>query len=396
MSARTFRLLPVAIVACVLAALALGAGSASAVTAPPAAWWSLTSSAAPTNLQPGTEGFVIAYAINAGDIPVKGEAGKIVLKDTLPAGLEIVNADSKVGPDFPASKPKRDIQDVPCAISGQVVTCEWEHEIPHTESFRLKVRVKVPSGATEGSPANTVQVSGGGITPASLSQPVNIRAAATKFGVENYEFRPENAQGGIETQAGSHPFQLTTNFNLNESVGEIVLTQKPELLPESPALAKNLHFILPPGMIGKAAKVPQCSQANFATLTPGAANLCPERTAIGIANATIDDPTVIGWREFTVPVFNLTPSKGEPARFGFEVYNTPVVLSTHVRSGSDYGVEVTVSEASEAAYVLATQLTLWGVPEQLAPRQRARLGMPAAGLVDRAGKTMQDRCPTRS
>ena len=63
-----------------------------------------------------------------------------------------------------------------------------------------------------------------------------------------------------------------------------------------------------------------------------------------------------------VPIFNLVPDPGEPARFGFEIHNVPVVLTTKVRSGKDYGVEVSVHYATEAANVLNSQVIFWGVP----------------------------------
>ena len=89
-----------------------------------------------------------------------------------------------------------------------------------------------------------------------------------------------------------------------------------------------------------------------------------------------------------MPVFNLKP-EGEPARFGFEVRNVPVVLTTHVRSGSDYGIEVTVNEAPESAAVLQTQLTLWGVPRR-PPRQPS-----VAGNAWRRGLVGDQKPPCR-
>ena len=100
---------------------------------------------------------------------------------------------------------------------GQTVTCEWPNEIPETESFRLKIVVKIAPSTTEGLAPNTVEVSGGDVEKASLIKNLHISGEATKFGVQDYEILPEDATGHPETQAGSHPFQLTTNFNLNQT-----------------------------------------------------------------------------------------------------------------------------------------------------------------------------------
>ncbi len=83
---------------------------------------------------------------------------------------------------------------------------------------------------------------------------------------------------------------------------------------------------------------------------------------------------MLGYAEGVVPVFNLEPEEGEPARFGFEFHTVPVVLTTKVRSGKDYGVEVSVHEAPQSAAVVTTQLTLWGVPQD--SRHNAERGWP--------------------
>jgi hypothetical protein len=349
-----------ALLACAIAALVFAAGPALADDA----WWNVTSDSAPTNLAPGTEAAVIAIAVNAGHAPVIGsEENKIVLKDTLPAGLEIVSAEAKPGPQFTASVPKRDPHPLKCPHLGQVVTCEWNGPILASEAFQLKTVVKVSPSMSEGTAPNVVEIGGGlGAKADTLNRALQISKEPTKFGVENYEIRAENDEGGPETQAGAHPFQLTTNFDTNQIYDEVEVIQR-ETLPDAPALPENLHFVLPPGLIGKASKLPRCTQANFSAYKLTYANLCNERSAIGVAAATVTDPTpAVGWKTITVPVFNIEPSPGEPARFGFAAYGIPVVLTTHVRSGSDYGVEVAVHQAPNSAAVLQSQLTLWGVP----------------------------------
>ena len=135
--------------------------------------------------------------------------------------------------------------------------------------------------------------------------------------------RPENEGGGLDTQAGSHPFQLTTTFNLNETMD---LRDKYSAKPVG--LAKNLHFRLPPGLIGNPTAIPRCPVSKF--LSNVVNPPCPANTVVGVSNSTINifngGHNVI---PFLQPVFNLEPEAGEPARFGFIVnQEVPILLDT--------------------------------------------------------------------
>ena len=56
------------------------------------------------------------------------------------------------------------------------------------------------------------------------------------------------------------------------------------------------------------------------------------------------------------------PAQGEPARFGFEIARAPVTLDASVRTGSDYGVSVSVSNISQLVSLISSSVTFWGVP----------------------------------
>ena len=74
--------------------------------------------------------------------------------------------------------------------------------------------MSVGAGASSGE-LNRVGVTGGGAPSASMSQPITVDSSPTPFGVESYEFEPEEVGGSPATQAGSHPFQLTSTIYLN-------------------------------------------------------------------------------------------------------------------------------------------------------------------------------------
>ncbi|MGH2864522.1 MAG: hypothetical protein ACRDJX_04650 [Solirubrobacteraceae bacterium] len=195
-------------------------------------------------------------------------------------------------------------------------------------------------------------ISGGGAPSASLMRPLTVTGVPTPFGVEGYQLTPEEEGGAPDRGAGSHPFQLTTTLVLNQTAEPF----------KAPALVKDLRVKLPPGLVGDATPLPQCTDLEFTEGPAVGVNLCPSNTAVGVASVTIDQPNLYGLITLPVPVFNLTPARGEPARFGFDALNVPVILDTAVRTGGDYGVTVNVDNVVQNATLLSSRVTLWGVP----------------------------------
>ncbi len=201
------------------------------------------------------------------------------------------------------------------------------------------------------------EVGGGEATTVARHQAVRIEGeAVSPFGVEEYNLVPEEVGGEIDNRAGSHPYQLSTTVALNQ-------TSDPKA---PPALARNFAFKLPPGQVGSATAVAKCTAVAFNAEPPGqgAANLCPENTAIGVAIITFDEAANVGLKTIPTPLFNLETAYGEPARFGFVILGTPVILDTSVRSGpgEDYGVTVSVSNTTELVNFITSTVVFWGAP----------------------------------
>jgi hypothetical protein len=85
---------------------------------------------------------------------------------------------------------------------------------------------------------------------------------------------------------------------------------------------------------------------------------------VGVAVATINEPVSLGLATFTVPVYNLEPSAGEPARFGFapDGRENPVYIDARVRTGSDYGITGEVHTVTQSIAFISNVVTFWGVP----------------------------------
>jgi len=348
------RALVAALAALVVAAL----GAAPAAAESP--WWQVASTATPTYLQPGGEGKVFVLVTNVGDGKIEGESSPVEVTDSLPAGLTATKIRSNLGPGGAHGEGK-------CSLSSQSVTCEFASNLPPYEALQLEITVEVANDARSGI-ENGVSVTGGGAPPVQITRPLTVAPGPTPFGVEDYKVALEGEDGsgggGPDLQAGSHPFQLTSTLALNTKVA-IARLGKKEPIPVPAALPQELSFRLPPGLVGNPTALPQCTDKQFTTKSGQSnADLCPPDTAVGVVVATVIESSFLGEEPlpYIVPLFNLTPSSGEPARLGFFVQDIPVVLDTSVRSGSDYGVDVTVKDASQEAGLLASQVTVWGVP----------------------------------
>ncbi len=351
------------------------------------AWWRLSSRAAPSSLPPGGKATIVVSATNLGDGGIDAITAPVMVKDVLPPGLEAIKISGK-----PALRESVAHQ-MTCDLA--TVTCSSQPEAyPAFERLEMGIEVNVKPGATTGE-QNTVEVRGGeqednpgtNVSAATLSTSLSVSGQPTPFGVEEdgYTLIPEEQGGSLDTQAGSHPFQLTTALNLNQSSELISAEQgatETGLIGTAPALPKRLSFNLPPGLIGDPRAVPACPGSDFTTIGRDDINSCPSDTAIGVAVVTVNllDPAFHNITR-SVPLWNLVPAQGEPARFGFEVLHVPVVLDTSLRSSADYGVSVNVTQAPESAQLLSSEVTIWGAPAQAAHDQSRGWGCLVEGAA---------------
>ncbi len=336
----------------------VGVGQASAAMP----WWHLNTISSPASTV--SEGSIFVEASDLGDAMVNSVEYPVTIVDTLPAGV----TPTAVHPEGNSAilDPIGELVKLltTCGIAGQTVTCTYGgFPLFAYEHIILAIAVKVAPGMGAG--LNEVSVTGGGASSLVRRHPLALSDSTPPYGVESYELTAEEEGGGLDTQAGSHPFQLTTTLTFNTQMAEFKSdragAENVFFSQSRPAtFTKDLRFDLPPGLVGNPTPLPQCNLKAFLAEPPE----CPGDTAIGVSTVITANPEQEDYAPFveTTPLYNIVPNVGEPARFGFNTVAGPVILDTSVRTGGDYGVVVSVPDITQGAEFIGTQVTFWGVP----------------------------------
>src|ERR1700685_4491796 len=346
-------------------------GSALGVETHPG--WGVTSSTFPTYLAPsgGTGAIEVNVYNNGGE----ASSGTVTVTDTLPAGI-VASEAGDVQNGFSGSIGEKDewectgngASPAPSVEGASVVTCTNVLAnlpvLPTTERVgtgneagsgsieHIAIAIKTEPGAVTGE--NRVTVAGGGaLAPASTSGVVTVSSTPVPpvpaFGFQDMDGWFSNADGTLDTQAGSHPFELAISFDLNT-----IVDQEGELRPAG-GNSRNLVVNLPPGFIGNPTAVPQCPRQQFDS------EECNPSTQVGV-----NIPEVGGGKQvperLSFPVYNLVPPAGVPAQFGFVLAGIQVFIDANVRSGSDYGITAHVSDIPQTRNVMGDRTILWGEP----------------------------------
>jgi hypothetical protein len=218
----------------------------------------------------------------------------------------------------------------------------------------IGIAVKVAPNAVEGTSANRVSVAGGHSEggrpagPASSTDPVRISSTPAGFGLAGFDGWFSNADGTLDTQAGSHPYAATFDIVLPTA-----LNQEGALVSAGGKEPRDVVVGLPPGLAGDPGATPRCTHKLLEL-----ESRCPGDSQVGYLQATV------GTSERYEPIFqmfNMVPPPGVPVELGFNELGIVTYIDAGIRSGGDYGA---TTRANNTAQVDTQnfRLTLWGVP----------------------------------
>jgi hypothetical protein len=209
--------------------------------------------------------------------------------------------------------------------------------------------------------------------------------AQAAFGLHDMDFTLSEADGTPAMQAGSHPYELNTQFFLNTAFN-------PELgIPMPEGALKDIAALAAPGFVGNPTAVPRCSALNFILVKNGGG--CPNSSALGTTVTTLEEDG-----KFPAAVYNLTPPPGAVASIGFWTLVVPVEIDFRLNPNPPYNV---IAEGrnlqTQVASFFGSELTLWGNPASPAHdgERGSCLGnnnLCPAGIAEKPFLTMPSSC----
>lgn len=345
------------------ALLVIGASAACpALAAAAGPHWRIVAQSQPTYFKAGDGADAYRLIVrNNGALPTT-TGSTVSVTDTLPTGVTATKISaSGEGPN--GNGQPRYKMTCPEAPVVETVTCTYAESATQGPvlpgaTIVVTITVAIPTGVQALLP-NSATVSGGGAPGAYITRTTPIADEVVPFGLSFADLDIADENGGADTQAGSHPFELTESFAFNVSSREAPSQRNGGA--ESPlanASPKDLEVELPPGLVGNPNTVPRCSQQAF--LQVETLN-CPLDTQVGTVK-----PYFYGlFASAVFPLYNLVPPPGEPAQLGFSVGgvgHVPIVLHIGLRSDGRYGVTASLNNIPETGPLQGAILTLWGEP----------------------------------
>ncbi len=207
-------------------------------------------------------------------------------------------------------------------------------------------------------------------------------AAQAAFGLSAFSVTYTDAEGQPVTQAGSHPFAMSTSLHFNTAPGN-----------KLEAAAKDIIVTQPAGFIGNPTAVPRCSSADFLTpyhlSTGDIVSSCPDAAAVGTIEVQLAASEEAG--SLYGAVYDLTPPPGVAAKLGFWIENFPITIELGVSETPPYNILGGPTNITQTVEVTGAVLTLWGNPGDsrhnslrgrcLNPTSGESLGGCAAGVA---------------
>jgi hypothetical protein len=357
----------------VLPLLCLAFLAASATSALAAPIWNVESEARPTAFQPsdGTEND--EYRIELENLGSES-GGQITVVDHLPPGVSTERTPEEEQLYHHSAWSCSEGEDqtvVTCTSNVPVAPIGDALNISDPEQAMSAVTpILIPVTVAGGTPAetgtNTVTVSGGrALNSASSSNTNPINSGPdSAFGLSYLNFRTIGVSGESVSQAGGHPWAVTTDFEFNQEIAPGVtnaVSHEEYRNVSSSEEVKTGVFEVPLGLLGNPMATPRCTQQQFTEAPSGGSygdnsNGCPADTRVGVVY--VEKPGLVG----PYQMFNLASNSGHAAEFGFSFLGIGIILYGDAVHSDRGGYVVRFVSSVPQVFLGGASLTFFGNP----------------------------------
>ena len=328
----------------------------SAATAAPAAKLTIHTEAVPTRFSaadtekclqsvgvaaelPSCDAYQVTV-VNSGALPT---SKPLTLTDVLPAGLHVVPSGGEDQVRFFLGKNQEKVlfegeklEESLCKPEESSVSCEFSEPLLPDQRLELKIYMTTEPGAIGAVNTASVVEAGGG-EPASTSEDDVIGSTLPPFGASGFSSTITRSDGGLETQAGAHPYEFTNRIDLNT---KFALSTNDQIEGLSVQGVRDVVVDLPLGFLGSATATPLCTFAQLESPPQS----CPPDTLVGHLGT---EPGVTA--SANSPIYNMVPERGAAAEFGFRdlLYGTHVIVANVAPTPAGYVLRATAREVPE-------------------------------------------------
>jgi hypothetical protein len=223
--------------------------------------------------------------------------------------------------------------------------------------LKMSVFMTADDPGASGPLTSTATVSGGGAPGASAETHNTVGLADPAFGPTAFTNYIAAPAGSPSTQAGAHPYELTTNINLANNYRQ---TPNGYLTLTSIHDVKDAVVDLPLGFLGSALATPTCTLAQLSTGLSGnsGGQGCPKAAIVGRLTTKPDSLTSVD-----SAIWNIAPEHGVAAEFGYvDAANGSHVLYSRVVPGPNGYILQVTSPDIPAVTLYHISTTFFGDP----------------------------------
>jgi uncharacterized repeat protein (TIGR01451 family) len=304
------------------------------------------------------------YQVTVTNSGAVSSEGPLVVTDRLPSGLKAEALTTRLS----ATKPSEE-REAPnsCEVAAIPLRCEFPLRLQPGQMLELTIAFTVQPGAISGEENVAEVFEGGSETPSDSAASKDVLSSiAPPFGPSSFVARAAGLGGKPETQAGGHPHEFTTRFDMNS-----VFRLGPETQLSEAMSVQDLRDVvvdLPLGFFGGAVSTPKCTFAQLNSITSVQGGGCPLNTRVG---HIISEPRALA--SVNSAIYNMVPEHGVAAEFGFTdvLNNSHVIYASLVPTPAGYVLRATSREVTQVA-LADVVATFYGDPAEKDAELRQR------------------------